>query len=192
MKDADAIKTIKTLSSNTAEHLIYENTFYDKYGFMPDEFIQKFPSFDEYMIYRLTGKNFSFSGDAEMRNVMRRSMEDENTLRGIPAELTEDVSRDVQIPIRSISELREYFKGPLDIVFEKLKEMHSDDPIPVDPNFKYPVRSRINPFDRSDYEVEFDNYLRRKIMEYNQRQKEWRNKGYRPGMNGNEGDDLPN
>lgn len=142
-----------------------EMTFLQEYGQTPENFKKMFPSFDEYVIYKLTGKNISFSGDVEMRNVMERFNVGDNVRRSVPAEMTEDVPRSNQVPIERIGDLKMYLDGPLDLIYRKIREQHSDEPIKVDPDFKRPVRSQLHPVERGDYEAEYDDYYRKKIID---------------------------
>lgn len=164
MKIVQGIDAAKEISPDFDRNSALEYKFMDEYGFTPEEFKKRFPTFDEYMIYRLTGKNISFSGDVEQRNVMNRFMLNDNFNRMIPAESTEDIPRSHQIPIERIGDLTKYFNGPLDIINEKMLELHSDAPLNVTPGFKRPQRSHLSPYERGDYEIDFDNYYRDKLF----------------------------
>lgn len=124
-----------------------EQSFRKMFGMSINEFKKKFPSLDEYMIYRLTGRNFSFSGDVEVRNVMRRNNFHDFQGHMIPAEVTEDMPRDQQKIILDISDIRKYFSGPLDILTDYIEEVNS----------KYPMRYDGKPgkrYNRSLHYVE--------------------------------------
>ena len=56
-------------------------------------------------------------------------------------------------------------KKPYDLIYRKIREQHSDEPIKVDPDFKRPVRSQLHPVERGDYEAEYDDYYRKKIID---------------------------
>ena len=142
-----------------------EITFQQEYGQTPENFKKMFPTFDEYVIYKLTRKNISFSGDVEMRNVMERFNVGDDVRRSIPAEVTEDVPRSRQVPLERISDLKKFLDGPLDLIYRQVRGLHSDEPIKVDPHFEPPVRRRLHPVERGDYEVEFDDYYKKKIID---------------------------
>lgn len=135
-----------------------DKLFEDEFGFSPEEFKKKFPSLDEYIIYKLTGKELSFSGDVEMRNVMDRVDAGEFIRRNIPAETTEDVSRSKQMPVKKISDLEKFFSGPLDIIYKRLQQLHSDEPLMLDKVRRRVRRADLSPLERSEFEWEMEDY----------------------------------
>lgn len=86
-----------------------DKAFEKEYGFAPDEFRKRFPSLDEYTIYGLTGKRIPFSDD-----VIPSAFAGEKTNSGSVVE--------------DLGDLMKYFNGPLDIVYQKLQQIYSDDP----------------------------------------------------------------
>ena len=90
-----------------------DKAFEKEYGFTPDEFAKRFPSLDEYTIYKLTGKDVPFRDDVvSPRNVVEKQH-----------------SGSV---VNDLSDLMKYFNGPLDIVYQKLQQVHSDEPQRID------------------------------------------------------------
>lgn len=85
-----------------------DRTFEKEYGFDPDEFTKRFPSLDDYTLFMLTGERVPFSDNI------------------VPyAERKREPSNSV---INDLSDLMKYFNGPLDVVYEKLQQIYSDEP----------------------------------------------------------------
>ena len=82
--------------------------FEREYGFSPDEFAKRFPTLEDYTLYKLTGQKVVFSDDVVP-----------------PAERVKKHSGSV---INDIGDLMKFFNGPLDIVYEKLQQGYSDEP----------------------------------------------------------------
>lgn len=117
------------------------NYIMKKYGMSPEEFMRRFPSLDDFMIYKLSDFNVYFSGDVEMKNVKNRYGMSNLERRMTLAEDTEGYPREDQVPVMSIEKLQKVFSGPLDIVNSKLKLLHSD--TPLDTYMKYKIPPRI-------------------------------------------------
>ncbi len=179
---ADANKVISTIENAKKASPDFDSegrisvAFKQKYGFTPEEFKEYFPAFDEYAIYRLTGKRMSFSGDVELRNVMNRIGLQEHYERMIPAENTEDVPRSRQVSVKSLDDLKKYFNGPLDILNEKMRLLHSDEPLRMELDMR-PTRRELSPLERSNFEPEYDDYFMKILLEQfkRDRQKQMQN-----------------
>ena len=85
-----------------------KRAFEREYGFRPDEFAKRFPTLEDYTLYKLTGQKVIFSDDVVS-----------------PAERVKEHSGSV---INDIGDLMKYFNGPLDVVYEKLQQSYSDEP----------------------------------------------------------------
>lgn len=147
-----------------------DKVFAEEFKFTPEEFAKRFPSLDEYLIYRLTGKEFSFSGDVEVRNVINRFDAGDYIGRVISPETTEDVPRSKQVPIKRLSDLKKYFNGPLDIIYQKLEQMHSDDPLILEEMKERVRRADLSPLERGRFEWEMEEYAKsvlKKLMDLN-------------------------
>lgn len=115
-----------------------------KYGMDYEEFMRRFPSLDDFMIYRLSNVNVHFSGDVEMKNVKNRYNMNNTERRMSLAEETEGYPRENQIPVMKIEKLQKLFSGPIDIVNTKLKLLHSDTPLDTYMRSKIPPRIFFN------------------------------------------------
>ena len=164
----EAINVIKALEKSKREVPSFDaagaidKVFKQQYGFAPREFKLRFPSVDEYIIYRLTHKNLSFSGNVEARNVEGRyGISNHN--REFLAGDTEDVPRDRQMVIKKFDDLKKYFTGPLDVIYRWMQNNVTDNKLHFDKDFKRPRRSELSPLERADYEWESSDRLEREI-----------------------------
>lgn len=101
--------------------------FKKEYGFDMADFKRNFPTYDDYLIYRMTGNNMHFSGNVELDNVKNRygmsGLQRRLSLSGS----TENVPRDKQMVVRSIKDLDRFLTGPLDLIKSNLKNFLSDE-----------------------------------------------------------------
>lgn len=141
-----------------------DKAFEKEYHFTPEEFSKHFPSLDEYIIYKLTGKDFAFSGNVEMRNVMNRFDANEFDGRIVAPEVTEDVPRSRQVPITELADLKRYFNGPLDIIYQKLLELHSDEPLMLGKTWERVRRADLTPLERSRFETEMEEHAQKVLQ----------------------------
>ena len=135
-----------------------DKAFEKEFHFKPEEFNKHFPSLDEYIIYKLTGKDFAFSGNVEMRNVMNRFDAEEFDGRIVAPEATEDVPRSRQVAIKQLADLEKYFNGPLDIIYQRLQELNSDEPLLLEKTRERVRRADLTPIERSRFETEMDEH----------------------------------
>ncbi|MBO7193320.1 MAG: hypothetical protein J6V47_03450 [Bacteroidaceae bacterium] len=159
-KIIDAVANARRAVPDFDKERNIDKAFEKEYKLTPEEFKKRFPSLDEYLIYKLTGKDFAFSGDVEMRNVMNRFDAGDYDGRVIPPETTEDVPRSKQVVIKKLNDLKPYFNGPLDIIYQKLNQLHSDEPLLLE-NVKERVRrADLSPVERGRFEWEMDEYAK--------------------------------
>ena len=167
----DAIRTISRFEEMEKENPGFDKNesidegFREAYGMSMNEFKEKYPSLDEYMIYRLTGRNIAFSGDVEVRNVMRRKDFNEFQGRMLPAEATEDMPRDQQKLIMNMTDLRKYFVGPLDILTDFVEEANSKNLSSSGRESASLRRSRLDFVQPTMFDKVFENYSRRQQEE---------------------------
>ena len=102
-----------------------------KYGMTPEEFSRKFPTLDDFYIYKLTKSNIHFSGDAEMNNVKTRFGMSPLERSIMLAGETEGYPEETMVSIKKLDDLRRIFNGPLDVINNKLKLLHSDIPLDI-------------------------------------------------------------
>ena len=86
-----------------------DKVFEKEYGFTPSEFVKRFPSLDEYTVYRLTGEEVPFSDNDRS-----------------PVEVGGKAHSGSVVS--DLSDLMKFFNGPLDVVYEKLQHIYSDEP----------------------------------------------------------------
>ncbi len=106
-----------------------ERAFEREYGMDMSTFKRMFPTYDDYLFYKLTGKNLSFSGNVEISNVRKRYNMSEDERSRVLAEDTESVPRERQVVIRSLKDLERYFTGPLDVINGYMQDIHSEEPM---------------------------------------------------------------
>lgn len=104
------------------------NEFKEKYGRTPFDFKYDFPTIEEYIINRIYGDKYAFSGNAEVDNVYRRNKMSRTEQRKHPMIETETPERSKLVPLKRVSELKKYLKGPLDIIYSNLRDMYNIKP----------------------------------------------------------------
>lgn len=107
---------------------LLRSLFKSEFGITPEVFKERFPSYNDYLFYKLTGKNYSFSGNVEAENVRNRFSMSPFERRMKMASETETVPRKRQVVINGMSDLEKYFTGPLDVINRNLRKHYSDDP----------------------------------------------------------------
>ena len=112
----DAIGNARRSSPDFDNNKEIDKAFEKEYGFTPDEFTKRFPSLDEYTIYKLTGNEVPFRDD-----FVSKQPETEKQHSGSV--------------VNDLGNLMKYLNGPLDIVYQKLQQVYSDD---------YPQTERVN------------------------------------------------
>lgn len=114
--------------------LFIDNYLKRVYGMKSEEFMQRFPSLDDFITYSLSDFNVHFSGDVEVNNVKNRFGMSNLERRATLAEETEGYPRSRQVPIMRLEQLQKVFNGPIDIVNKRLQMLHSD----------YPLKLKLN------------------------------------------------
>jgi hypothetical protein len=147
-----------------------DEAFKNEYGFTPEEFKRRFPSLDEYLIYKLTGKNFAFSGDVEMRNAMGRHKGNFPAMDDSFFSETEDMPRSKQVPVMKVADLKRFFNGPLDIIYQRLKRQNSDAPLEIMYTGKRPRRTDFLPSEEDSWNP--DEFLSKVVLRVLHPQKE--------------------
>ncbi|MBO7229836.1 MAG: hypothetical protein J6V20_00275 [Bacteroidaceae bacterium] len=137
-----------------------ERAFYRQYGMDMDEFKRMFPTYDDYLFYKLTGKNYSFSGNVEANNVRKRFFMDDKTRRNVLAETTEAVPRSRQIVINELSDLEKYFNGPLDVINKYVRERYSDKPVNLHLLEQRLNNANLSPYELAELEKSLDRYTK--------------------------------
>ena len=108
-KVLDAIDNAKRSMPDFDMDKKIDKVFEREYGFTPDEFKKRFPTLDEFTIYRLTGKGVPFSDNVS------------------PSASAGDRQHSGSV-VNDLGDLMKYFNGPLDIVYQKLQQSYSDEP----------------------------------------------------------------
>lgn len=143
-KFADNLGQLRSAMPDFDKDDNFGRMFMREYGMSVDEFNRRFPTFDDYLYYRSSGKNLSFSGDVEVDNVKRRYGMGEWERRLSLAEETEAVPRNRQIPVRTLADMEKYLTGPVDLIRKGLRRYISDEPLRMEerlygemPAYKY-------------------------------------------------------
>lgn len=137
-----------------------------QFGHKPELFKERFPTYDDYLFYKLTGKNRSFSGNVEAENVRARFPMTNSGRRLSMAMDTEAVPRKKQIVFEKLADLEPYFTGPLDIINKKLRRYHSDNPfdnrLRLSDDIDYTIPENIERL-YNTYNVYNDEYIHNKV-----------------------------
>ena len=112
----DAIGNARRSSPDFDNNKEIDKAFEKEYGFTPDEFTKRFPSLDEYTIYKLTGNEVPFRDDFVSKQPATEKQHSGSV-------------------VNDLGDLMKYLNGPLDIVYQKLQQVYSDD---------YPQTKRVN------------------------------------------------
>ena len=137
-----------------------ERAFRRQYGMDMAEFKKKFPTYDDYLFYKLTGDNYSFSGNVEANNVRKRFKMNDDDRRNIPAETTEAVPRSRQVTINKLSDLEKYFTGPLDVINGYIRDKYSDEPVGLKRLKERLNKAKLSPFEMEEIDNRLDRYTK--------------------------------
>ncbi|MBR2318488.1 MAG: hypothetical protein IKA52_02300 [Bacteroidaceae bacterium] len=142
-----------------------ERAFEREFGMDINTFKKRFPKYDDFLFYKLTGNNSSFSGNVEMDNVRKRyDMTDEERSRSL-AKSTELVPRERQIVIKNLKDLEKYFNGPLDVINGYMKEIQSDEPIKMRKLGQRLNKANLTPVELAVFDEELDRYTKHLLIE---------------------------
>lgn len=142
-----------------------EQAFKREYGMDMASFKRMFPTYDDFLFHKLTGKNFSFSGNVEMENVRKR-YDMSNAARSVTlAEETELVPRERQVVINKLDDLKRFFTGPLDVINEAMHNVHSDKPIRLKKVQERLDRARLTPVELAEFDDALDEYTKMLLKE---------------------------
>ena len=128
-----------------------DKVFEQEYGFLPSEFAKRFPSLDDYTIYKLTGTSVPFNDDAEVRKAVRGSGDDVPRPKGWAA-------------MMKLDDLKKYFTGPLDIIYYKMQQIHNDSPLQFDEINRRVRNATLSPNERGRFEREMEEYAKDALM----------------------------
>lgn len=103
-------------STTLGEMRRFEETF----GLSYDEFLERFPTINEFGMFQTFGIDGANSGDVELRNMLKRRDMSWYETHNSPAEKTEDYPRSKQYNIRDAKDF-EFLVGPLDIIDENMR-----------------------------------------------------------------------
>lgn len=131
LSDAENIVNIRKSGRYNNISSALDKMYETLHGITPDEFIKKYPGFNEYILHRLYGDGLSFSGDVESRNALERyHMNAVERHENMPS-ATEDFPRSKQLVIKKYSALKDMLKGPMEIIYNKLKENSFTSPMRI-------------------------------------------------------------
>lgn len=142
-----------------------EKAFKREFGIDMETFKEMYPTYDDYLLHKLTGKNFSFSGNVEMDNVRKR-YDMSNRERNLTlAKNTELVPRERQVVVESLDDLKRFFTGPLDVINDAVRNIHSDDPIRLRKDEERLGRLRSIPVEFAEFDESLDSYTKMLLRE---------------------------
>ena len=144
----------RTNSGFDAGHAI-DAAFEREYGFTPEEFAKRFPTLDDYMIYRFTGKDIPFSDDADVRRAINGPGVDGPAPAGAAA-------------INTLDDLKRFFNGPLDIIYNKMHQIHNDEPLQFDEIRQRVRNAGLSPDERGYFEREMEEYAKEALQRMRQ------------------------
>ena len=154
-KVIEAIAGARRANSDFDADRAIDVAFEKEYGFTPDEFARRFPTLDDYMIHRLTGKDVAFSDDAEVRRAIKGSGVDGPAPAGTAA-------------ISTLDDLKKFFNGPLDIIYNKLRQIHSDAPLQFDEIRQRVRNAGLSSDERGRFEREMEEYAKEALQRMRQ------------------------
>lgn len=142
-----------------------ERAFEREFGMDISAFKKMFPTYDDYLLYKLTGKNYSFSGDVEVNNVRKRYGYSNGMRRMSMAKDSESVPRSRQLVIENLDDLKKYFTGPLDVINDAMKKLHSDKPLKLKKVEERLDRARLTPVELAEFDASLDDYTKSLLRE---------------------------
>ena len=106
------------------------------------------------MIYRLTGRDIAFSDDAEVRKAI--------------GDGTDEASTSGAAAVKTLDDLKRYFNGPLDIIYQKLRQVQSDEPVQFEEIRERVRNAGLSPDERSSFEREMEEYAKEALQRMRQ------------------------
>ncbi len=158
-----AMETAKRNSSDFDNEGVIAGEFLREYNFTPQDFRHRFPSFDDYLIYRLTGKSTVPVGREPENDMISYGM-------GVGVKKPQENTSAANAAFRD-GGLKRYFSGPLDIIYNSMpgynsrKPVISGEPLPDSYRDLLMYYYLNNPENRSN--SSFDDYLKHR-QEYEQ------------------------
>ncbi|MBQ8271102.1 MAG: hypothetical protein IJZ22_07885 [Bacteroidaceae bacterium] len=135
---------------------ILNDHFIKEYGMLPDKFLKAFPSVDEYILYKVTGRPQSFSGNVETRNLLtRQTMLGEDRMF-TPPEATEDVPRNKQISLEQFSNMDKMLTGPMDVIYRNVRENNTNRPMKLRKTSKKMDELQFTPLEKKILGAQYD------------------------------------
>ncbi len=143
-----------------------ESVFKEKYGVFSQEFKKMYPSINEYIFSKMSGKPLSFMGNVEARNVMeRQSLSYPERMLRHPSS-TEDYPRDKQISVENFGKIRKMLSGPMDMIYENIMNNQHTRPIRLSKTSKKADELNLTPIERRVLEAQYDNMSSKFIDAY--------------------------
>lgn len=130
-----------------------EGAFRSEFGMDMENFKNMFPTFDDFLLHKLTGKNMPFNNKAA----------DENASYG------------QQGAIKGLDDLKRYLKGPLDVINDVINGAYSDEPVKLKKVSESLNGIKLTPAELREFDNALDEYtkiLLKGVIDNRNRQKD--------------------
>lgn len=132
MSEAESLININNSGQYKNMPGVLDDMFKSVHGITPAEFVKRYPGFNEYILRKLYGDEYSFAGDVESRNAMKRYNILPSERRNMMPEQSEDYPRNKQIAIKKYTALKNMLTGPMEIIYNQLKANDYASPLRID------------------------------------------------------------
>ncbi len=168
LDDVEKIENYSNYENITGVLNVLNNQFVKEFGMPPTRFKEEFPTVDEYILHKVTGKSQSFSGNVETRNLLKRQMMlDVDRMNNIP-ESTEDFPREKQMSLEQFTRMKKMLAGPLDVIYKNVKENSSNRPMKFRKTSKKMKDLQLTPLEKKILRAQYDDVMSNLADAYSQ------------------------
>ena len=154
-KYIDIVDKVRKSSPFFEKNSQIEKAFEREFGVDIAKFKNMYPTYDDFLFHKLTGRNLSPVDNA------RRNATD-NAVTGAK---TEDTSRDGLAVIKTLDDLKKYFTGPLDVINGAMYDSRLGEPVRLKKVSDRLDRARMTPAEVADFDEALDNYAAMLLQE---------------------------
>lgn len=115
-----------------------ENAFRREFGMDMENFKTMFPSFDDFLLHKLTGKNMPFSDKVA----------------------DEQIPNEQQGAINGLDDLKRYLRGPLDVINDVINGAYSDEPVKLKKVSESLNGIKLTPAELKEFDNALDEYTK--------------------------------
>ncbi len=150
------IEAYKKSGTNDALRHRLENWLRSTYHCTSENFKKMFPTIHEYILSKVVGKNHSFMGNVELRNVENRRLVGSTERMLNDPSKTEDFPREKQLSLELFKEMHKMLEGPMDVIYKNVVSGGYDRSMKLLETNKKVEELHLTPFEKKILEKQYD------------------------------------